>query len=160
VRGECLTRSSSSFARYCARRHVAAPVVLVGLRETPSLWIFGSPYSLGGLESRGRSRFPRRSSNSHVLNSSFFRFNNKPLCWYWLPGPHPTLTFPTASAEQCLDRLAPFISNRFLALSLIALMMEAVRTSETFVNLHQSTRRYGPADSHFIHTAARTSNHT
>jgi hypothetical protein len=29
---------------------------------------------------------------------------------------------------------------------LIALMMEAVRTSETLVNLHQSKRRYNPED--------------
>jgi hypothetical protein len=31
---------------------------------------------------------------------------------------------------------------------LIALMMEAVQTSETSVNSHQSTRRYNPEDSH------------
>jgi hypothetical protein len=30
----------------------------------------------------------------------------------------------------------------------IALMMEAVRTSETSVNLYQSKRRYNPEDSH------------
>jgi hypothetical protein len=34
------------------------------------------------------------------------------------------------------------------AVSLIALMMEAVRTSETLVNSQQSTRRYNPEDSH------------
>jgi hypothetical protein len=28
------------------------------------------------------------------------------------------------------------------------LMMEVVQTSETSANLHQSTRRYNPADSH------------
>jgi hypothetical protein len=33
------------------------------------------------------------------------------------------------------------------ALSLIALMMEAARTSETLVN-YQTTRRYNPEDSH------------
>jgi hypothetical protein len=32
--------------------------------------------------------------------------------------------------------------------SLIALMMEAARTSETLVNFHQTTRRYNPEDSH------------
>jgi hypothetical protein len=31
---------------------------------------------------------------------------------------------------------------------IIALMMEAVQTSETLVNSHQSTRRYNPEDSH------------
>jgi hypothetical protein len=30
----------------------------------------------------------------------------------------------------------------------IALMMEAVRTSETLLNSYQSTRRYNPEDSH------------
>jgi hypothetical protein len=32
--------------------------------------------------------------------------------------------------------------------SLIALMMEAVRTSETLVNFYQTTQRYNPEDSH------------
>jgi hypothetical protein len=31
---------------------------------------------------------------------------------------------------------------------LIALMMEAARTSETFVNFYQDTRRYNPEDIH------------
>jgi hypothetical protein len=33
--------------------------------------------------------------------------------------------------------------------TLIALMMEAARTSETLVNFYQTTRRYNPEDSHF-----------
>jgi hypothetical protein len=37
--------------------------------------------------------------------------------------------------------------------SLIALMMEAARTSETLVNFYQTTRRYNPEDRHLrIHT--------
>jgi hypothetical protein len=32
--------------------------------------------------------------------------------------------------------------------SLITLMMEAARTSETLVNFYQTTRRYNPEDSH------------
>jgi hypothetical protein len=32
----------------------------------------------------------------------------------------------------------------------IALMMEAVQTSETLVNSYQSTRRYNPEDSHLL----------
>jgi hypothetical protein len=31
---------------------------------------------------------------------------------------------------------------------LIALMMEAARSSETLVNFYQTTRRYNPEDSH------------
>jgi hypothetical protein len=37
---------------------------------------------------------------------------------------------------------------------LIALMMEAARTSETSVNFYQTTRRYNPEDSH-LHTNRR-----
>jgi hypothetical protein len=32
--------------------------------------------------------------------------------------------------------------------SIIALMMEAARTSETLVNFYQTTRRYNPEDGH------------
>jgi hypothetical protein len=32
----------------------------------------------------------------------------------------------------------------------IALMMEAARTSETLVNVYQTTRRYNPEDSHLL----------
>jgi hypothetical protein len=32
--------------------------------------------------------------------------------------------------------------------TIIALMMEAARTSETMVNFYQTTRRYNPEDSH------------
>jgi hypothetical protein len=34
--------------------------------------------------------------------------------------------------------------------SLIALMMEAARTSETLVNFYLTTRRYNPEDSHLL----------
>jgi hypothetical protein len=37
---------------------------------------------------------------------------------------------------------------------IIALMMEAARTSETLVNFYQTTRRYNPEDSH-LHTCRR-----
>jgi hypothetical protein len=35
-----------------------------------------------------------------------------------------------------------------MADELIALMMEAARTSETMVNFYQTTQRYNPEDSH------------
>jgi hypothetical protein len=35
-----------------------------------------------------------------------------------------------------------------LAASVIALMMEAARTSETLTDFYQTTRRYNPEDSH------------
>jgi hypothetical protein len=35
-----------------------------------------------------------------------------------------------------------------LSASIIALTMEAARTSETVVNFYQTTRRYNPEDSH------------
>jgi hypothetical protein len=40
--------------------------------------------------------------------------------------------------------------------SVIALMMEAVRTSETMINLYQPTWRYKPEEAIFIHAAMRT----
>jgi hypothetical protein len=40
------------------------------------------------------------------------------------------------------------------SLRFIALMMETAKTSETLVNLYQSTRRYNPEDSH-LHTHRR-----
>jgi hypothetical protein len=45
--------------------------------------------------------------------------------------------------------LLPPSSGQFHARGfLIALMMEAARTSETMVNFYQTTRRYNPEDSH------------
>jgi hypothetical protein len=38
--------------------------------------------------------------------------------------------------------------SEVLAASIIALMMEAARTSETLVNFYQTTWRYNPEDSH------------
>jgi hypothetical protein len=38
-------------------------------------------------------------------------------------------------------------SRKFMS-KLIALVMEAARTSETLVNFYQTTRRYNPEDSH------------
>jgi hypothetical protein len=47
--------------------------------------------------------------------------------------------------------LAPVIVLDLVALlRFIALMMEEVNTSETLVNLYQSTRRYNPEDRLFI----------
>jgi hypothetical protein len=40
----------------------------------------------------------------------------------------------------------------------IVLMMEAAKTSETSVNLYQTTRRYNPEDSHLRFSAVFTSN--
>jgi hypothetical protein len=41
-----------------------------------------------------------------------------------------------------------------LKMAIIALMMEAARTSETLVQLYQTTRCYNPEDSH-LHTHRR-----
>jgi hypothetical protein len=37
--------------------------------------------------------------------------------------------------------------------SLVALMMEAARTSETLVNFYQITRRYNPEDNHPLYAS-------
>jgi hypothetical protein len=39
----------------------------------------------------------------------------------------------------------------------MALMMEAVQTSETLVNSYQCTRRYNPEDSHFHYCVRKVS---
>jgi hypothetical protein len=46
-------------------------------------------------------------------------------------------------------QLTKFVYGYLLGCSaVIALMMEAARTSETLVNFYQTTRRYNPEDSH------------
>jgi hypothetical protein len=45
-------------------------------------------------------------------------------------------------------------------LLIIALMMEAARTSEKLVNFYQTTRHYNPEDSHLRTHSLRTSNPT
>jgi hypothetical protein len=47
----------------------------------------------------------------------------------------------------------PYITARFLSPGLlIALMMEAARTSETLINFYQTTRCYNPEDSNLLMT--------
>jgi hypothetical protein len=74
----------------------------------------------------------------------------KSLLSYWLPGPRPIPTsFPIGPVKVLPWLTVSYISNRFHARSLlIALMMEAARTSKTLVNFYQTTRRYNPEDSH------------
>jgi hypothetical protein len=63
--------------------------------------------------------------------------------------PHLILIFPTGLAGLWFDWLAPFYLHWFPACSLlITLLMEAVQTSETVVNLYQSSWHYNPSDSH------------
>jgi hypothetical protein len=73
------------------------------------------------------------------------------------PGPGHIPNSPTGVHELCLVRLAPppFIFTDFPARGLpIALMREAVQTSETSVTSHHSTLRYNPAEGH-LHTCHR-----
>jgi uncharacterized protein YhhL (DUF1145 family) len=50
---------------------------------------------------------------------------------------------------QHFRRTASIISAVSIMLMLTALMMEAVQTAETLVNLHQSTQCCNPEDRHF-----------
>jgi hypothetical protein len=42
------------------------------------------------------------------------------------------------------------LSGKLEGKRLIALMMEAARTSETLVHFYQTTRRYNPEDTHLL----------
>jgi hypothetical protein len=69
---------------------------------------------------------------------------------YWLPGLTQSRPYSPLVRSRFLPWLTDsYISNRFHVRSLlIALMMEAARTSETLVNFYQTTRCCNPEDSH------------
>jgi hypothetical protein len=77
-----------------------------------------------------------------------------------IPPVFSSVSSPWPSTDQvrpssALTDIFPSISNRLLARSsVIALMMEAVRASETSVNSYQSTRSYKRKDRH-LHTHCR-----
>jgi hypothetical protein len=60
----------------------------------------------------------------------------------------------TASIIRAIARMKEVLTEVLLEvltvaiISAIALMMEALQTSEMLTNLHKSTRRYNPQDSH------------
>jgi hypothetical protein len=63
--------------------------------------------------------------------------------------PSPDTDLPHRFGRALLCQTCTLYLHRFLRMaSLIALMMEAVQTSETLVNSYQSTWRYNPEDSH------------
>jgi hypothetical protein len=98
-----------------------------------------------------------------MLSFSLLAMCGTPPLSYWLPGlaqsrPHSSLVRPRFLC--CLTD--SYISNHFHAHGLlIALMMEAARTSETLVNFYQTRRRYNPEDSHHqkLHNFQRSSLH-
>jgi hypothetical protein len=69
---------------------------------------------------------------------------------YWLPGLARSRPYSPLVQSGFLPWLTgSYISNRFHARGLlIALMMEAARTSEMLINFYQTTLRYNPEDSH------------
>jgi hypothetical protein len=68
---------------------------------------------------------------------------------YWLPGLAQSRPYSPLFRSRFLHWLTgSYISNQFHACGiLIALTMEAARTSEKLVNFYQTTRRYNPEDS-------------
>jgi hypothetical protein len=80
----------------------------------------------------------------HVL------FPSWPATLLLAPGPRPVPTlFPLIWPRFLPWLTGSYISNQFHVRGLlIALMMEAARTSETLVNFYQTTRRYNPKDIH------------
>jgi hypothetical protein len=107
---------------------------------------------------------PARSPRGHYKRQ-FLNFSLSAACYLFPPGqavvcpllllapwpsPDPDL-FPMGAATVLPQLTCSFISNQLLAHSLlIALMREAVRTSETLVNLYQSTCCHNPEDSHLL----------
>jgi hypothetical protein len=83
----------------------------------------------------------------------FFKHDN-------VKSPMSLILLVTVRAER-LTSLTPLFFFRKLFFChthfLIALMMEAARTSETLVTFYQTTGRYNPEDSHLRFTAVRTS---
>jgi hypothetical protein len=77
---------------------------------------------------------------------------------YWLPGLAQSWPYSPLVRSRFLPWLTgSYISNRFHARGLlIALMMEAARTSEMLVNFYQTTRRYNQEDSHLHRTGSLT----
>jgi hypothetical protein len=66
----------------------------------------------------------------------------------------PQLIFIRFRTEKELSPSERWLSSGLPRGLLIALMMEAARTSETLVTFYQTTRRYNPEDSH-LHTHRR-----
>jgi hypothetical protein len=97
----------------------------------------------------------------HVFIPSWPGCGMPPLS-YWLPGPRPIPTlFPTGPVKVLPWLTGSYISNQFhMRGLLVALMMEAARTSETLVNFYQTTWCYTQKTAIFILTAMRTSNPT
>jgi hypothetical protein len=98
------------------------------------------------------------SSNLSLL---LFLFPSWPGCGtpslpYWLPALARSQPYSPLVQSRFLPWLTgSYISNWFNACGLlIALMIEAARTSETLVNFYQTTWRYNPKDSH-LHTNRR-----
>jgi hypothetical protein len=54
----------------------------------------------------------------------------------------------TCSRSYASKHRNSFVGFEVLTAAIIALMMEAARTSETLVNFYQTTRRYNPEDIH------------
>jgi membrane-bound lytic murein transglycosylase MltF len=67
---------------------------------------------------------------------------------------NPTWTDLGVNLEVCGEKPATNRLRYGTARAMIALMMEAVRSSETSVNFYQTTRRNIPEDSH-LHTRRR-----
>jgi hypothetical protein len=73
----------------------------------------------------------------------------KKMAVFWVAAPCSLVEIYQRFRGPCCFHHQGNISNQFLARGfLVALMMKAARTSETLVNLYQTTRRYNPEVSH------------
>jgi hypothetical protein len=85
-----------------------------------------------------------------MLSSSLLARLWHALSFVLAPGPHPIPTvFLTGLVKvSALADWFLYLNQFYTRGLLIALMMEAARTSETLVNFYQTTRHYNPEDSH------------
>jgi hypothetical protein len=87
---------------------------------------------------------------SSTLSFSLLATCGTPPLSYWLLG----LAWSRPHSPLVQQRFLPWLTDSYISYRfhahglLIALMMEAARTSETLVNFYQTTQRYNPEDSH------------
>jgi hypothetical protein len=109
----------------------------------------------GSVDQAYQSKFHLKTETKCSLQNVMLSFSLLATCGtphlsFWLLGLARSLPHSPLVRPRFLPLLTDsYFSNHFHVRNLlIALMMEAARTSETLVNFYQTTRCYNPEDSH------------